>query len=203
MDSKTHRDRKIGHGGKTAGGRRLAARLAAVCGVVAVLALAGCAGLPITEEDPVLDPRKYSSKDQPGSKERETVFGSGGIFSGKKALPSDGGAAGSGIGVNGFLWRASLDTVAFMPLASADPFGGVIITDWYAPPETPNERFKVTVYILDRQLRADAIRVAVFKELRDAAGGWATAPVDKGTAAKLEDSILGRARELRVAGSGS
>ena len=70
----------------------------------------------------------------------------------------------SGIGVNGFLWRASLDTLSFLPLSSADPFGGVIITDWYAPPESPAERFKVTVYILGRELRSDGVRVAVFRQ---------------------------------------
>ena len=93
---------------------------------------------------------------------RQTVFGTGGIGT----LFSDGdsadqGGGGSGIGVNAFLWRASLDTLSFLPLASADPFGGVIITDWYAPPESPDERFKVTVYLLSEQLRSDGLRIAV------------------------------------------
>ena len=74
--------------------------------------------------------------------------------------------------MNAFLWRASLDTIAFMPLASADPFGGVIITDWYAPPETPDERFKVNIYILGRILRADGLKVSVFRQTRDAGGQW-------------------------------
>lgn len=104
----------------------------------------------------------------------------------------------SGIGVNGFLWRASLDTVSFLPLSSADPFGGVIITDWYTPPESPRERFKVNVFILGKQLRSDGIRVAVFRqELRD--GNWADAEVADGAATKLEDAILTRAREIRIA----
>ena len=106
------------------------------------------------------------------------------------------------LGVNSYLWHASLDTLAFMPLASADPFGGVIITDWYSAPESPNERMKVTVYILDRRLRADGIRLAVFRQTR-AGEGWVDAPVNPDTATKLEDSILTRARELRLSSEGS
>jgi hypothetical protein len=68
------------------------------------------------------------------------------------------------VAVNAFLWRASLDTINFIPLVSADPFGGVIITDWYTPAETPNERMKVQITILDRDLRADGVRVSVFKQ---------------------------------------
>ena len=106
--------------------------------------------------------------------------------------------SGSGIGVNSFLWRASLDTLAFMPLASADPFGGVIISDWYAPPESPDERFKVSVFILGRELRSDGIRAAVHKQLLDDGRGWKDAAVADATATKIEDAILTRARELRV-----
>ena len=105
---------------------------------------------------------------------------------------------GSGIGVNGYLWRASLDTLSFMPLASADPFGGVIITDWYTPPETPAERFKMNVYILGRQLRADGIRVAVFRQNR-AGNDWIDATVIKTTSVNLENKILSQARKLRFA----
>ena len=107
-----------------------------------------------------------------------------------------------GIGVNSYLWRASLDTLAFMPIVSADPFGGVILTDWYSPPETPNERFKVNLYILDRQLRADGVRVSVFRQQRanGAQGGtWSDAGVNNETASRLEDTILTRARQLRIA----
>ncbi len=103
-----------------------------------------------------------------------------------------------GIGVNSYLWRASLDTIKFMPLASADPFGGVIITEWYSPPNEPNERFKLNVFILGRELRADGISVSVFHQRRDAEGQWADAPVDPKTNIDLEDSILTRARQLRL-----
>ena len=102
------------------------------------------------------------------------------------------------IGVNGYLWRATLDTLAFMPLASADPYGGVVITDWYANPEKPDERFKATVYILDSRLRADGLTVTVFKEVSNGAGGWTTAPTADQTATDIENAILTRARQLRL-----
>ncbi|NWG53563.1 MAG: DUF3576 domain-containing protein [Hydrogenophilaceae bacterium] len=102
------------------------------------------------------------------------------------------------IGVNSFLWRASLDTLNFMPLASADPFGGVIITDWYTDPERPNERFKATVYILDTRLRADALNVSIFRQERAADGAWADARVSPDTGIQIENAILRRARELRL-----
>lgn len=105
-------------------------------------------------------------------------------------------------GVNSYLWHASLDTLSFMPLASADPFGGVIITNWYSAPDNPNERMKVTVYILSRQLRADGLKLAVFRQTRSGTG-WADAQVNPDTANKLEDAILTRARELRLASEGS
>lgn len=103
----------------------------------------------------------------------------------------------AGIGVNAFLWRASLDTLSFMPLSSADPFGGVLITDWYSPPGTTGERFRATAYILGRQLRSDGVRIVLFRqELRGNA--WVDVPVAAGTASELEDQVLNRARELRA-----
>jgi hypothetical protein len=101
------------------------------------------------------------------------------------------------LGVNSYLWRATLDTLNFMPLASADPVGGIIISDWYAAPEKPDERVKVNVYILDKRLRADALKVTVFRQVRNAAG-WADAMVNPDTGIKLENAILTRARELRL-----
>ena len=110
------------------------------------------------------DPRWRGAQQAKGS-----IFGSGGVtlFGGEEE-----GAAAVGIGVNAFLWRATLDTISFMPLLSADPFGGVIITDWYAPPETPDERFKMTVYILTRTLRSDGVQVSVFRQGRGDDGLW-------------------------------
>jgi hypothetical protein len=102
------------------------------------------------------------------------------------------------LGVNGYLWRASLDTLAFMPLASADPYGGVIITDWYANPEKPDERFKAQVYILDTRLRADGLNVTVYRQTRAGADQWTDAPVAAETATDIENAILTRARQLRL-----
>jgi hypothetical protein len=100
------------------------------------------------------------------------------------------------IGVNAYLWRASLDTVSFMPLSQVDSNGGVIVTDWYANPTTPGERMKLTVTILDQDLRADAVRVAASREVSQN-GQWIEAPVAAQTVQKLEEIILERARDLR------
>ena len=116
------------------------------------------------------------------------------LFSGDA---SKGGSEGA-IAVNAFLWRASLDTIAFLPLASVDPFGGVIITDWYAPPETPDERFKVNVYILGRMLRADGLKISVFRQQRDSAGRWNDVNVGPDVAVEFENAVLSQARELRL-----
>ncbi len=100
------------------------------------------------------------------------------------------------IGVNSYLWRASLDTLSFMPLLQTDSNGGVIVTDWYTNPANPGERIKVTVTILDQDLRADAVRVAASREIAQG-GGWVAAPVQAATVQKLEDIILTKARDLR------
>jgi len=105
------------------------------------------------------------------------------------------------LGVNSYLWHATLDTLSFLPLTSADPFGGVIISEWYVAPTSPNERLKVTVYIMDRALRADGLKVVVFRQVQSA-NGWQDAQASADTAHKLEDSILTRARELRLASLG-
>lgn len=103
------------------------------------------------------------------------------------------------IGVNSYLWRASLEALSFMPLLQTDSNGGVIVTDWYANPNNPNERMKVTVTILDQDLRADALRVAASRQVNQA-GVWADAPVQAATIQKLEDVILTKARDLRRSG---
>ena len=103
-----------------------------------------------------------------------------------------------GIGVNAYLWRATLDTLAFMPLASADPYGGVVITDWYVNPEKADERFKATVYILDTRLRADGLNVNVFKQVKGADGAWTDASVTAQTSVDIENAILTRARQVRL-----
>ncbi len=100
------------------------------------------------------------------------------------------------IGVNAYLWRAALDTVSFAPLLQADSSGGVIVTDWYANPSNPTERVKLTVTILDQDLRADALRVSASRQVNDS-GNWVEAPVQAATVQKLEDIILTKARDLR------
>ena len=105
----------------------------------------------------------------------------------------------AGIGVNAYLWRATLDTFSFMPLLTADPWGGVVNYDWYVNPQTPNERFKATVFILDTRLRADALNVTVTKEVKDASGNWTGAPVAAQTETDLENAILTKARQLNLA----
>ena len=131
----------------------------------------------------------------------------GKIIPGKQSKSSTPSASGTYVkgqtsaprmGVNEFLWRASLETLNFMPMAEIDPFGGVIITDWYASPQAPDERFKSNVYILDTNLRADALKVSIFKQVRSP-GGWTDASVDADTARTIENSILTRARELYIA----
>ncbi len=105
----------------------------------------------------------------------------------------------TGLGVNGFLWRATLDTLSFMPIASADPFGGVITTDWYAAPDAPNERAKINAFILDRALRADGVKITVFRQTKGVDGQWTDAAVVPSTASALEETILTRARQMRLA----
>lgn len=145
-----------------------------------------------------LDTRSQDQKDNDpflDHSKRDTIFGEGGLnlFS-SKGGNNNGGA---GLSVNSYLWRASLDTIAFMPVNSADPFGGVIITDWYAPAESPNERLKLNIYILGKSLRADGIRVAVFRQVLGSDRVWRDAAVPEATKIKIEDSILTKARQMR------
>jgi hypothetical protein len=107
------------------------------------------------------------------------------------------GTPNTGLGVNAYLWRGALDTLSFMPLVSADPYGGVIVTDWYSPPSSSGERFKATAYILGRQLRADGVRVTVFRQVLQN-GQWVDTPVSPVTTGEIENKILARARELRA-----
>lgn len=116
----------------------------------------------------------------------------------KSSARSAAQAAAPNLGVNTYLWRASLETLDFMPMAHSDTFGGVQLYDWYSNPKIPTERFKATVYILDSGLRADGLKVSIFKQTQTA-GGWQDANVDADTARKIENSILTRARELFIA----
>lgn len=157
--------------------------------------LAGCSGVKSEAKYPTGADRSATGANNIYS-EAPSIFGNkdNGIFS---SVSKKSGSE-STVAVNSYLWRAALDTVSFMPLASADPFGGTIITDWYAAPETPNERTKLNVFILGPDLQASTLNVKVFRQVK-AAGGWKDAAVAKDTATKLEDAILTRAREIRIA----
>jgi hypothetical protein len=162
---------------------------------LAVLGLAACGtGARVQHNYPTEIPGsdgRYAPSDQIN---RGGVFGEDGLFGGGGRRQEE---QGGGIGVNALLWRASLETMSFMPIVSADPFGGVIITDWFSPAETPSERFKVNVYILGRQLRADGVKATVFRQRRDTAGNWADAATEAATATQVENTILTRARQIR------
>lgn len=169
------------------GGSQGISGLKALAALALALAVAGCSS----------DSNYQPAPDREAADNNETIFSEGGLgleLFGDEARDGTQGA----VAVNAFLWRASLDTIAFMPLASVDPFGGVIISDWYGPPETPEERFKVNVYILSRTLRADALRVSVFRQMRDGTGGWRDAAVGVDVPTEFENAILGRARNLRL-----
>ena len=114
----------------------------------------------------------------------------------KPRLSAEAPARVTTLGINAYLWRATLDTIAFMPLAQVDSNGGVIITDWYANPANPGERVKLTIAILDQDLRADALRVSASRQTSQG-GNWVDAPVQAATVQKLEDIILTKARDLR------
>ncbi len=128
-----------------------------------------------------------------------SVFGDEGLtFGVGKGVNRGREQAGGALGVNAYLWRGALDTLSFMPLSSADPFGGTIITDWYSPPGAGDERFKATAYILGRELRSDGLRVTIFRQtMQD--GRWVDAPVSGITTGDIENKILDRARQLRAA----
>ncbi|HQT76698.1 MAG: hypothetical protein B7Z80_06515 [Rhodospirillales bacterium 20-64-7] len=167
---------------------------------LAVLALAGCSSDAVK---PNPTPPNYGGMGSggPGDPSMTSRLGgddSGELFSFGKKRNDGGGTAGSGsgIGVNAFLWRGALDTISFMPLASADPFGGVIITDWYSPPGSTGERFKATIYILSRDLRSDGVRVNIFRQVLQN-GQWIDAPVADSTVGDIENKVLARARQMR------
>lgn len=160
-----------------------------------LLALAACNGQPIQTEAKYPTGADRTATGGDIYAEEPSIFGPAGldVFGTNKKEDAQ-----TGIGVNSFLWRAALDTVSFMPLSSADPFGGVILTDWYTSPENEDERFKVDVFILTQELRSDGISVKVYKQglVKNV---WRDKAVEPDTARKLEDAILTRARQMRVA----
>ena len=158
-----------------------------IFGLCGLLVVNGCGTGPSGPAD-IGDPRDRLPK---GS-----IFGDSipliSIGRGRGDTQDQGGA----LGVNAYLWRGALETLSFMPLTSADPFGGVIITDWFQPAGAAGERFKATAYILGRTLRADGVRVSVFRQVFQG-GQWVDAPVAASAANELENKVLARARDLR------
>lgn len=164
--------------------------------VGALSVLIGCEGVEVTPSNvPQTDARNQRMVDQYGliGGAPITLFSSG-------RQPDGEGQGGGGIGVNAYLWRGSLETLDFLPLQSADPFGGLIISDWYQSVARPDERLRVQVLIRDTTLRADGVKVSVLRQVRGKGGDWLDAPADPATATTLENKILTRARDLRVAG---
>lgn len=153
------------------------------------LSLAGC-GAEYTKED-----LKTSTSEERKDQKLGKFLGDETLHFGgpKKREQED-----TGLGVNSHLWRATLDTISFMPIASADPFGGVIITDWYSPPQNPQERLKVNVFILDRQLRSDGLKVSIFRQEQNQNGNWIDKPIEPQTIKDLEETILTRARHFKI-----
>ena len=147
-----------------------------------ILLLSACSG-----ESPDVEKTYPSEQALDRTSKNGSIFGDGGLsnlFNGKKKQES------SGIGVNAYLWRAALDSVSFMPIASADPFGGTILTEWHSPGNVTNERLKANIVILDRQLRADSVRVALFRQVKDPkTGAWTDADVPPNAQRAIKDLV--------------
>ena len=165
--------------------------LASIC----CLLLVACEGANMEYEYP----RKGQGGVPTYEKETPGIFGQGGLTIFENDGSSQANNNSGGIGVNSFLWRASLDTLAFMPLLSADPFGGVIITDWYGLPDAKKDRYKINLFILGTALRSDGVRAKVFKQRKTDGGEWYDIETTEKLDRDLEDAILTRARQLRIA----
>lgn len=157
--------------------------------------LAGCGQTRANNQSP--DSPDYAGEPGSGLAQYGSLTGGDSLLSfGTNKQPKQDNGGGVGLGVNAYLWRGALDTLSFMPLSSADPFSGVIITDWYSPPTIEGERFKATAYIMGRELRSDGVRVAIFRQVLQN-GQWVDAPISPMTVGEIEDKVLARARQLR------
>jgi len=163
-------------------------------GLIGLVLLAGCGSLDGQLRTPGEDEYNPSSR---RAEQAQRAGGGQGIVIFGTDRSRRGGGDQTGIGVNAFLWRATLDTLGFLPLTSADPFGGVVLSDWYQPPGARGERFRATAYILGRELRSDAVRVTVFRQVQQGSG-WQDSASSASMNAEFEDRILARARELRT-----
>ena len=175
--------------------------------LAAIMAFAGlataCGGGDYAADEPE-GPRPGPNRQYDPDRD-ESIFGGGGLAIGNLSGGSVSGILGGDdenarMPVNKYLWQGALDTLSFLPLASTDPFTGVIATEWGSTPEAPGERFKVTAYILNSGLSGAALKVAVFREIQNEGGLWIPGPVSADTARQIEDAILTRARQIRIAG---
>ena len=189
--------------GTTGKSRNRAARCIRLAAVASLAAMAAACGGDYASKDEAVGPRPGPKKQYDPNYD-PSVLGKNGVSIGSLSSNRAGGILGAGdegqgnLPVNKYIWQGALDTLSFLPLASTDPFTGVIATDWGATPEAPGERFKVTAYILSPALSAASLKVAVYREVRSG-DLWVPAPVDPATAVKLEDAILTRARQIRIA----
>lgn len=174
--------------------RPLKPALAAFAGAILLTGCESTSGLDIQPNKNVREDAKGQSisplADEP------TRLGGGDLFS--LGTGKDDEGKGVQLPVNKYLWRSTLDTLAFLPLASTDPYGGVIVTDWGAAPDAPAERFKVTAYITSAELKPQSLRVVINRQAKDTSGEWVSAPVAEESPRKLEDAILTRARQIKV-----
>lgn len=165
-------------------------RAVVVAALAAGMALAGCnSASTYTKEASLNDETVLSATGSTAPEGQRRQF----------AATGQAAEGGNAIRINGFLWRAALDTLSFMPITTADPYGGAILTDWYSPQGADNERFKLNVLIQGTQIRSDGVRVTVFKQERAGDGTWQDASTNNDTALDLENLILVRARDLRQA----
>jgi hypothetical protein len=151
-------------------------------------ALTSCGSVPIEPDYP-------KSQDQIMEERVGKLTGEGIVLFGGK----NSSKATEGINVNSYLWRAALDSVYFMPLISADPFGGTIVTDWYNQHPDSNERYKLNIIIVGAELRPDAIKVAAFKQIKNRGGAWQDTTISSELASDIEDRIILKAREFKFA----
>jgi hypothetical protein len=168
------------------------------------LVVAACASNPPVQQQPgtsaaqpsASDAQRAASSDA-GEIDTEanilTVLG----LAKKQSVKEPGPQTGST--VSPILWQAAHDTLDFVKYASEDPLTGSIVTDWYSPPDKPNERFRINVFILSRALHSDSVTVTVDRQERTANGQWAETTIARQVETDLETAILNRARQLKRA----
>jgi len=157
--------------------------------VLLTLLLVACDGLNGKNEE-VISAEDQLKRGMKGGK----LFGNIDLLGGKSEEQN----IKQGIAVNSFVWQATLDVLSFLPLTSADPFGGIIITDWYSEEGYQDERFKVNAFVMGGELKSESIKLSLFKQKKGPSGEWLVVSPEKDSASRLEDSILTRARQLRI-----